>query len=108
LRTAIQSALQDSGLHPYFADKEVVEGQIFLNKILPKIRNSRFGIYDISNPEKPNVFIELGAAIAIGARYYIIVRKGVTVPSDLLGLDRIEYQSFEHLKSELRQKIKPG
>jgi hypothetical protein len=107
LRVAVRDALRDSGLEPYFADKEVIEGQIFVNKILPKIRQSRFGIYDISNPAKPNVFIELGAALAIGSRYYIIVRAGTAIPSDLQGLDRIEYHSFEHLKSELREKIKP-
>jgi predicted nucleotide-binding protein with TIR-like domain len=107
LRIAIKEALSSSGLEPYFADKEIIEGQIFIDKILPKIRNCRFGIYDISNPAKPNVFIELGAAIAIGARYYIVIRKGVSVPSDLQGLDRIEYQSFEHLKTQLREKIKP-
>lgn len=106
LRSAIKEALSSSGLEPYFADKEVIEGQIFINKILPKIRSCRFGIYDISNPAKPNVFIELGAAIAIGARYYIVVREGVPVPSDLQGLDRIEYRSFEHLKSQLRAMIK--
>lgn len=47
LRLAIQEALRGSGLEPYFADKEVIEGQILLNKILPKIAESRFGIYDI-------------------------------------------------------------
>lgn len=106
LRTAIKEALSSSGLEPYFADKEIIEGQIFINKILPKIRNCRFGIYDISNPTKPNVFIELGAAIAIGARYYIVVREDVSIPSDLQGLDRIEYRSFEHLKTQLREKIR--
>lgn len=106
LRSAIQEALSSSGLEPYFADKEVIEGQIFINKILPKIRGCRFGIYDISNPAKPNVFIELGAAIAMGARYYIVVREGIAVPSDLQGLDRIEYRSFEHLKAQLRAMIK--
>src|ERR1700733_10521672 len=91
LRKAIQEALRDSGLEPYFADKEGIEGQILLSKILPKIAKSRFGIYDISAPEKPNVFIELGAAIAIESPYYIIARKGTPIPSDLQGLDRIEY-----------------
>lgn len=106
LRAAIKEALSSSGLEPYFADKEIIEGQIFMDKILPKIRNCRFGIYDISNPGKPNVFIELGAAIATGAHYYIVVREGVPVPSDLQGLDRIQYRSFEHLKLQLREKIK--
>jgi hypothetical protein len=107
LRKAVQDALRDIGLEPYFADKEIIEGQIFLNKILPKIRQSRFGIFDISNPAKPNVFIELGAALALGCRYYIIVREGVEIASDLQGLDRIQYHSFEHLKAQLREKIRP-
>ena len=77
-----------------------------LNKIRPTIAESRFGIYDISNPEKPNVFITLGAAIALDFPYYIIVRKVTIIPSDLQGLDRIEYQSFEDLRKQLREEIK--
>lgn len=106
LREAIEEVLKDSGLKPYYADAEVKEGHILLNKILPKIMSTKFGIYEISNPKKPNVFLELGMAIALDKPYYIIVRKGTEIPADLMGLDRIEYGSMKELKEELRKKIK--
>jgi len=106
LRESIEDVLRDSRLKPYYADAEVKEGHILLNKILPKITSTKFGIYEISNPKKPNVFLELGMAIALGKQYYIIVRKGTVIPSDLQGLDRIEYGSMKELKEELKKKIK--
>jgi len=105
LRRAMEEALADLGLTPYYADAEVRQGHIFMDKILPKIRHTRFGIYDISNPEKPNVFLELGAAIAMGKPYFIICRTGTEIPADLQGLDRIEYQSYSELAEQLRAKI---
>jgi hypothetical protein len=105
LRRAIEKALAGSGLRPYYADNEVREGHIFKDKILPKIHATRFGIYDLSNPEKPNVFMELGAAIGMGKPYFIICRQGTDLPSDVLGLDRIEYESYAHLTKELKAKI---
>jgi hypothetical protein len=106
LRESIEDVLRDSRLKPYYADAEVKEGHILLNKILPKITSTKFGIYEISNPKKPNVFLELGMAIALGKQYYIIVRKGTEIPSDLQGLDRIEYGSMKELKEELKKKVK--
>jgi predicted nucleotide-binding protein len=105
LRRAIEEALADSGLRPYYADAELRQGHIFMDKILPKIRHTRFGIYDISNPKKPNVFLELGAAIAMGQPYFIICKSDTEIPADLQGLDRIEYQSYSHLSDQLRAKI---
>lgn len=107
LRRAVEEALEGSGLNPYYADMELREGHIFLNKILPKIKGSRFGIYDISEPAKPNVFIELGAALALRRPYIIIVKKGTEIPADLHGLDRIEYESLQDLTKQLREKVEP-
>jgi len=106
LRRAIAEALAGSGLRPYYADSEVREGHIFRDKIVPKIRATRFGIYDLSNPEKPNVFMELGAAIGMGKPYFIICRQSTKLPSDVLGLDRIEYESYAHLTRELKAKTR--
>jgi len=105
LRRAIDEALAGSGLTPYYADNEVRQGHIFMDKILPKIRATRFGIYDLSNPEKPNVFMELGAAIGMGKPYFIICRQGTKLPSDVLGLDRIEYDSYVDLTGQLKAKV---
>ncbi len=105
LRRAIEEALAASGLTPYYADVEVRQGHIFMDKILPKIRHTRFGIYDISNPQKANVFLELGAAIAMGKPYFIVCWRDTEIPADLQGLDRIEYQSYSDLTDQLKAKI---
>lgn len=105
LRGAIEQALADSGLTPYYADVELRQGHIFMDKILPKIRHTRFGIYDISNPKKANVFLELGAAIATGKPYFIVCKTDTEIPADLQGLDRIEYQSYSDLTKQLKAKI---
>ena len=107
LRAAIDSALSGSGLTSYYADTELRQGHIFKDKILHKIRVSRFGIYEISNPSKPNVFLELGAGLALGKPCIIICRKGTQVPADLQGLDRVEYQSYRDLTGQLAEKLQP-
>lgn len=108
LRHAVDDALEDSGLSAYYADRELLpQGQIFLDKIIPRIHHSAFGIYDISNQKKPNVFLELGAGLARRKICIIICKRRMNIPNNLQGLDRIEYQSFEDLSNQLKAKTKP-
>lgn len=108
LRQSVDSALEGSGLSAYYADRELLPAaQILLNKVIPRIDYSAFGIYDISNPEKANVFIELGAGLARRKICIIICKRGTNIPSNLQGLDRIEYHSFRDLSNQLRDKTKP-
>jgi hypothetical protein len=102
LREAIEEALD--GLRPYYADKDYAEGQIFKDKILERIKETKFGLYEISQ-HSPSVYLELGAAIALEKRVYILCKAGTKIPSNLAGLDRIEYTSFKHLKKQLREKV---
>ena len=44
-------------------------------------------------------------AIGMGKPCFIICKRGTKLPSDVLGLDRIEYDSYSHLTKELRAKI---
>ena len=106
LRKAIEDALCGhlDGLEPYYADTEIREGHIFVNKIIPKIKSTEFGIYEISE-ESHNVFLELGAAIALGMTYYILCRKGTKIPANLEGLDRLEYESLSGLTEQLKDKV---
>ena len=106
LRRAVEDALCGhlDGLEPYYADTEIREGHIFVNKIIPKIKSTEFGIYEISE-QSPNVFLELGAAIALGITYYILCRKDTKIPADLQGLGRIEYESFSDLTKQLKEKV---
>lgn len=102
LRDAIEEALD--GLRPYYADKDYAEGQIFKDKILERIKETKFGLYEISQ-HSPSVYLELGAAIALEKRAYILCKIGTKIPSNLAGLDRIEYTSFRNLKEQLRKKV---
>jgi len=106
LRRAVEDALCGylDGLGPYYADTEIREGHIFVDKIIPKIKSTEFGIYETSE-QSPNVFLELGAAIALGITYYILCRKDTKIHADLQGLGRIEYESFFDLTKQLKEKV---
>lgn len=106
-RGSVDEALADSGLNLYYADQQLVAGkQIFVDKIVPVIDRAAFGIYDISEPANANVLLELGAGLALQEICVIVCSAGTKVPSNLQGLDRIEYQSFRELTIELRKKTK--
>ena len=111
LRRAIEEAFEGTGLKPYYADLEVrpvgIQGYI-LEKIKEKILTTQFGIYDITNIEKPNVFIELAFAMATDKPHYIICKRDregkIKIPADLQGLSRIEYTAYGEL-TELIKKL---
>jgi len=105
LRKAISKAFRRTPFAPYYADVDVQEGHILIDKIIEKIRQTEFGIYDISLPEKPNVFVELGMSMGSGKPYYLIARSGSKIPADLAGLDRIEYVSYTDLSNQIKEKI---
>src|SRR5262249_34340610 len=76
-----------------------------LQKIISYIRGSDFSLFDISS-WNPNVTLELGIAIATSqADWYICFNPAKTdvgeVPSDIRGLDRIQYTSFTDLEDRL-------
>lgn len=104
LREAIEKAFKRCGFNAYYADAEVRQTHI-LEKIKDSILRTLFGIYDITNTKKPNVFIELGIAMAAGKPFYIICKKGTEIPADLQGLDRIEYKSYKNLTKEIKSNI---
>lgn len=105
-RKALKDALCGylNNREPYYADAEIRKGHIFINKIIPKIKSTQFGIYEISE-ENYNVFLELGVAIALNKTYYILCKKGTKIPANLKGLDRIEYESLLELTEQLKKKI---
>ena len=109
LRDAIEKAFESEelkefrNLKPYHPEKEVTS-KILLCKICEKIRSTRFGFYEIST-QNPNVMLELGMAIAFGKPSLILVSKGAEIPSDLRGIDRVEYESFKDLTMKLKESI---
>jgi hypothetical protein len=86
-----------------FADEKITNMHI-MKKIETFIRGSDFSIFDISQ-WNPNVTLELGFAMAVSEQWYIALDPSKTdtkeVPSDLRGLDRIEYASYEELGNKL-------
>src|SRR6267378_641397 len=83
-----------------FAD-ERIENVHILQKIGNMIRRARFSIFDITG-WNPNVALELGMAYGWNERFYIafnpVWEGDERVPSDIAGIDRIEYKSFGELE----------
>lgn len=86
-----------------FADEKITNMHI-MKKIESYIRGSDFSIFDISG-WNPNVTLELGFAMAINDEWFVTIDPKKTtvdeVPSDLRGLDRIQYSSFTELGAKL-------
>jgi len=109
LRDAIEKAFDGNNLKPYYADKELREsGTHILDKIIEKIQETKFGIFDITGGN-PNVCLELGLAKGFSKKFFIICGKDCidSIPSDLKGLDRIDYRSYKGLTEEIKMKILP-
>jgi len=88
-----------------FADEKITTLHI-LQKIADYIRSSKCGIYDISG-WNANVTLELGLAYGMNEKAYVISNPkqhpAGEVPSDLRGLDRMQYTSFSELQSALEK-----
>lgn len=88
-----------------FADEKITTLHI-LQKIADYIRSSKCGIYDISG-WNANVTLELGLAYGMNEKAYVISNPKQhpvgEVPSDLRGLDRMQYTSFSELQTALEK-----
>lgn len=86
-----------------FADEKITNMQI-MQKIISYIKSSDFSLFDIS-AWNPNVTLELGFAMATSSDWYICFNPDKTpqneVPSDIKGLDRLQYKSFSDLSDQL-------
>ena len=105
---------REFGVHFVFADERITNMQV-LQKIRLYIEVADFSLFDISG-WNPNVALELGVAYALDkGNWYICFNpeKNNTneVPSNIRGLDRIQYRSFaelgEKLTALLAQKYPP-
>lgn len=103
LRRAIWSAFEEyTQFTPWFADDYYTPGHIF-SKIQDGIDKALFCIFELSHQSKPNVFLELGYALGKGKTCLLIVKAKTDLPSDLAGLDRIEYASMTQLSDGLKK-----
>lgn len=104
MRKAIESAFEGSGLSPIYSAEATQKGES-LHHRMDQIRRARFGIYDLSFPEKTEALLELGIALGIGKEVTIICKKGASLPEATKKLNRIEYENFSDLIEKLKKKI---
>lgn len=101
---AVQTAFEGSELIAILG-KEVSHRGESLYQRIDQIKRSKFGIYDLSTPEKVDVLIELGAALAMGKEVILIYKKGIPLSETMKPLNRIEYEGFPDLTDKLRKKV---
>ena len=99
----IDDTLEKHGLGAWAAQREVRAGHI-LCKICEKIQTCENGIFEITDL-KPNVMLELGLAYGLGKTIVLITKSVSKVPSDLRGLEVIEYKNLKQLENGLEQFI---
>jgi len=102
---AIIDAFEGSGLNPIYG-AEVRQKGAPLHQRIDQIRRTRFGIYDLSSPENPDVLLELGAALGLGRDVVIIHKKGIPPPEAVKPLGQIEYEGPSDLTEKLKKKMK--
>lgn len=78
------------GLACIRADQIPASGHDLLTKIHLLTERAELVIAEISEP-KPNVFYEVGYAVAADRPILLLIRKGVGVPTDLMGREVIQY-----------------
>jgi hypothetical protein len=104
---AIKNAFEGSGLSP-IPGMEAPRKEKPLFQRIDQIKRAKFGIYDLSSPEKPDTLLELGAALGLGKEAMILCRKGSPLPEALKPLNRIEYENVSDLIEKLRKKALHG
>lgn len=91
-----------------FADEQITNQHV-LSKITNYIRDADISLFDITG-WNPNVALELGIAVGLGRRYFILLNHKIDqnkeVPSDIKGIDRIQYASNSELEAKLILLIK--
>jgi len=105
LLQAIQMAFEGSGLTPIHGSEALKRGETFHQRI-DQIKRAHFGIYDLSSAEKADVFLEIGAALALGKKISLLCEKGGVLPEPLKSFDRIEYEDPFDITEKLKRGIK--
>ncbi len=104
LMDSIKNAFEGSGLTPVAGTEAPQKGKPLPQRI-DQIKRSKLGIYDLSNPERPDPLLELGAALGLGKEALILCRKGSPLPEALKPLSRIEYENGPDLTEKLKKKL---
>jgi nucleoside 2-deoxyribosyltransferase len=101
---AIKNAFEGSGLSPIL-DTEASEKGESIRQRINQIKRAKFGIYDLSTPEKTDTLLEIGVALGMGKEVIVIYKKGFPLPETMKQLKRIEYEDVSDLTEKLRKKV---
>ena len=105
----ISPAIKAADLEPYRVDRDA-SAEIPIDKLHEEIRRSVVCLADIT-PDNPNVWYELGFAVASDQPIVMICKKGRTLPFDTHHRSAIFYtqespRDFEQLKNEITSRLK--
>jgi hypothetical protein len=100
---AIERAFEGGGLSPISGTEIIRKGESLHHRI-DQIRRARFGIFDLSRPEKTEALLELGIALGLGREVTLICKKGYPLPEVAKSLNRIEYEDFSDLTEKLKKR----
>jgi len=107
LLDAIKNAFEGSGMNSVSGTEASQKGKPLPQRI-DQIKRAKLGIYDLSNPERPDALLELGAALALGKEAFILCKKGSPFPEAVKQLNRIEYENGPDLTEKLKKKFHSG
>jgi hypothetical protein len=108
LRFNLVHLLEPHGIHLRWSGYDLSAQDVF-EDIVSGIRNADLCIFDnLGTLNRPNVYIEIGIAHAFGVPMLVCEHRGRkrvpdtgSVPSDLRGLFRIQYQNYQDLCRQL-------
>jgi hypothetical protein len=101
---AIESAFEGSGLNPIYGTHAIEKGDP-LHKRIEQIRRAKFGIYHPPSSEKMDVLLEIGVALGLGKKVFLIHKKGSPLSETLKQMDLIEYENLSDLTEKLRKRM---
>ncbi len=104
LTQAILHAFEGGGLTPILGS-EASSKEEPLQQRIDRIKGAKFGVYDLSNPERTFVLVELGAAMGMGKEVILICKKGSPLPEWIKEFKGIEYENVSDLTDKLKKKV---
>ncbi|HKS40559.1 MAG TPA: hypothetical protein VJX74_08070 [Blastocatellia bacterium] len=106
LRGALAAALEEFNLQPICADDFIWQGHV-LCKVSALIQSTPFGIYELSERQNRNVYLELGIAIGLCRPFVLVKEKGADLSPLCEGLEYYPINSYLELRYEFGQKMQP-
>lgn len=103
MKRAVESAFDGTGLNPIHGT-DILKGDPLDNR-MEQIRRARFGIYDLSSPQKEEILLELGIALGMGKEIMIIYVKGSRLPEMIRNFPEIEYENLPELTGKLKRRM---